>query len=98
MIALEESGERPVRKRCVFCGSGPMTLSWRPTPEPDLRVFSSPLDESPWWPENWVRDAKLRCSKCRNLSYGRLVGGHVTADGMVTGEFMTVLPGQLEIW
>jgi hypothetical protein len=90
---LERAGELAVRKSCVFCGSGPLTLAWRPLPDDvtDLLV-TTPLDRSAWWPTTPALDARLSCASCGNLAYGRLVGGHVTEDGFADGHFV-VMPG-----
>lgn len=96
MTMLEETGEHPVRKRCPVCGSGPLLLAWRPPAKlpgtPRRRnpapTASSPLDEATWWPMQAVLDARLTCGACGNLSYGQLVAGHVTDDGLVDGHFV----------
>ena len=57
----------------------------RPNPEPS---GSSPVNEASWWPLQTVLDARMRCGACGNLSYGQLVAGHVTVDGLVDGHFV----------
>jgi ribosomal protein S27AE len=96
MAMLDDAGEAQVQKRCPFCGSGPLTMTWRPPADPPGTRLqprpepsgSSPLNEPAWWPLQKVLDARLRCSRCGNLSYGRLVAGHVTDDGYVDGHFV----------
>lgn len=101
MPEFDDAGEKPVRKRCPACGSGPLTMTWRPPaelPGTPLRrnpapAASSPLDEAPWWPMQTVLDARLSCGSCGNLAYGQLVAGHITDGGLVDGHF--VVPAAL---
>jgi hypothetical protein len=84
--ALSDPDEALVRKRCAFCGVGPMTMEWRLLDG----AVSSPVDQASWFPTGPVREAKMQCSSCKCLAYGLLIGGRVGDDGLLTGLFVSL--------